>query len=240
MIIFRHQFKFHKMKKLLFFILPIMMTFSCNQQEKEHKASELVEDSSDGDLSKFGMNPNYNPTGMEVGEEAPAITMVTATSEEVSLKKLYEEQPLVIIFYRGHWCPACNKHLSEFAERAVEIKKNGAKIIAVTPETYENVEKTISETGLDFMVISDTDGSVMKAFNVNFNVTEDYQLKIKEQYGTSISEANNAQEAVLPVPATYIIDTNGRIVYKQFDPDYTNRASIDDILANLPEDKNDF
>lgn len=76
----------------------------------------------------------------------------------------------------------------------------------------------------------------MKAFDVNFDVTEAYQEKIQTKLDASISETNGDEKAVLPVPATFINNKGGKIVYRQFDPDYHNRASVDDILANLPTD----
>lgn len=123
--------------------------------------------------------------------------------------------------------------MSEFAENAKAIEAKGAKIVAVTPETYENIEKTKSQTGADFTIISDVDGAVSKAFDVNFSVTEAYQAMIQEKLNASIANTNANKKADLPVPATFIIDTNGKIIYRQFDPDYKNRASIAEILSHL-------
>jgi len=75
----------------------------------------------------------------------------------------------------------------------------------------------------------------MKAFDVNYNVTNEYQSMIADKLNASIAETNATKEAVLPVPATYIIDTKGKIIYKQFNPNYKVRASIEDILNNLPK-----
>lgn len=161
--------------------------------------------------------------------------MKSSESEEISLESLYRDKSLVVIFYRGYWCPACSRHLSEFAERAIEIENAGAQIIAVTPETYENAEKTIDNTGIDFTVISDADGSVMSAFDVLFDVTDDYNEMIEDKLNASIREINGNKDATLPVPATFIIDTKGKIVYRQFNPDYKQRASVNDILENLPK-----
>lgn len=75
----------------------------------------------------------------------------------------------------------------------------------------------------------------MEAFDVKFDVTKEYQEMIQDKLGVSVSETNANKESVLPVPATFIIDKNGKIVYKQFDPNYKNRASVQDILAHLPK-----
>jgi peroxiredoxin len=62
-----------------------------------------------------------------------------------------------------------------------------------------------------------------------FNVTEKYQIKINNKFDKDIAEYNGSDEAQLPVPATFVIDTNGKIVYKQFDYNYRKRASATDI-----------
>ncbi|MEX1003180.1 MAG: peroxiredoxin-like family protein [Crocinitomicaceae bacterium] len=226
------------MKKIFLIVSASFLIAACNENKPSHQASnnQTNKDSTQElDLTQFGMSENSNPKGLSIGDSAPVITMKSSESEDISLESLYRDQPLVVIFYRGYWCPVCNRHLSEFAERAVEIENAGAKIVAITPESYENTEKTVDNTRIDFTVISDVDGSVMRAFGVQFDVTDDYHSMIEEKFNVSISETNENKQATLPVPATFIIDTNGTIVYKQFNPDYKQRASVDDILENLPK-----
>jgi len=225
------------MKKIFLIVSASILIVACNENKPSNQTSnnQANKDSTQKiDLTQFGMNENSNPKGLSVGDNAPAITMKSSESEDISLESLYRDQPLVVIFYRGYWCPACSRHLSEFAERAIEIENAGSKIVAITPESYENTEKTIVNTGIDFTVISDADGSVMRAFDVQFGVTDEYSRKIEDKLNASISETNGNNQATLPVPATFIIDTNGTVVYKQFNPDYKQRASVDDILKNLP------
>ncbi|MFZ2285305.1 MAG: peroxiredoxin-like family protein [Lutibacter sp.] len=222
------------MKKLVILSLVITSLFACknNKQEQEIKTTSAIDTV---DYSAYGMDPEYLPKGLAIGSDAPQIVFTTVENEKVKLEDLYKNQPLVIIFYRGFWCPVCNKHLSDFATRAKEIEAKGAKLIAISSESYENIVQTRDKTNAEFTIISDVDGSIMKAFDVNYKVTSAYQAIIAEKLNTSISETNATKEAVLPVPATYIIDTYGKIVYKQFDPNYKVRASIEDILNNLPK-----
>jgi peroxiredoxin len=226
------------MKKMFLILTTSLLIAACSDNKSNQKENDQKTDTSTSqklDLTQFGINKNSKPKGLSVGDHVPMITMMSSNSEEISLESLYREQPLVVIFYRGYWCPVCSQHLSEFAERAIEIEKAGAQIIAVTPETYENTEKTVNKTGVDFTIISDADGSVMKAFDVQFDVTDDYYEMIEANLHASIRETNANNQASLPVPATFIIDTNGKLVYTQFNPDYKQRASVDDILKNLPK-----
>lgn len=227
------------MKKEVLGLLSMVVLFSCQEVQKEVQ-NELVVVAPEAaevpiDYKSLGMETNTIPKGLIVGDEAPNISMTTSENKTVTLKYFYEKQPIVVIFYRGYWCPICNKYLSEFAVKAASIENAGAKIIAISSESYENASKTIENNKIGFTVISDFDGSIMEAFDVKFDVTKEYQEMIQDKLGVSVSETNANKESVLPVPATFIIDKNGKIVYKQFDPNYKNRASVQDILAHLPK-----
>lgn len=218
------------MKKVF---LSILITFVLISFDNEVNGQSLPEPTID--YASLGMNDTYIPRGLNVGENAPEITFLTSENQKKTLDSYYEKQPVVIIFYRGYWCPVCNKHLSEFAEKAKQIEEAGAKLIAISSESYENVEKTIEQTGADFTIISDADGTIMKAFDVSYHVTDSYQDMIQVKLDASIKETNACKKAELPVPATFIIDKKGTIVYKQFNPNYKVRASVEDILNNLPK-----
>jgi len=222
------------MKKLLFALLITTVFVSCKKEVKEIKKETITAEPSI-DYANIGMDTTLIPKGLNVGDKAPEITFTTVYNKKETLASYYEKQPVVIIFYRGYWCPVCNKHLTEFAEKAKEIEAAGAKLIAISSESYDNVAKTKEQTGANFTIISDADGSIRKAFDVNFKVTEEYQAMIQDKLKASIAETNANKQAELPVPATFIIDKSGKIVYKQFNPDYKVRASVEDILNNLPK-----
>lgn len=226
------------MKTSLLFISLLLCLVACKPKNAEDQSTEATADSLTSpstSSTQFGISDKNQPKGLNVGDAAPELMMTTSSGEKVSLASLYQDQALVIIFYRGYWCPSCNRHLSEFSERADELKATGAKLLAITPETYENIQTTKNNTGMTFTVISDTDASVMRAFDVLFEVTDKYQAMIQTNLKASISESNASKSAILPVPATFIINTDGSIVYKHFQLDYNNRATVEDILAHLPK-----
>ena len=222
------------MKKLILISLVIVSIVSCKKEAKETQ-KEIITTQPSVDYSGTGIDTTLIPKGLNVGDAAPEIIVTTAENKKIALSEYYKKQAVVIIFYRGFWCPVCNKHLSEFAEKSKQIEATGAKLIAITSESYDNVSKTKEQTGANFTIISDIDGSIRNAFDVNFKVTEEYQAMIQDKLQVSIAETNANKQAELPVPATFIIDKNGKIIYKQFNPDYNIRASVDDILNNLPK-----
>ncbi len=176
--------------------------------------------------------PTIYPEGLKVGDTAPAITGKDHTGKAFDLKQQLKKGDLVVIFYRGQWCPFCNKQLGQLNDSLAMITAKGAAVIAISPEIMENVKKTVAKSKASYPIISDSSMAIMKAYNVNFAVDENTQTRYKK-FGIDFLEANGSNGANLPVPATYIIGKNGKIKYAFFNPDYKKRASVQDILNQL-------
>jgi peroxiredoxin len=186
---------------------------------------------------KHGIDVNFSvPSGLKTGAKAPEFTANDVNGHAISLSNELKNGPVVIIFYRGEWCPVCNRYLSNFQDSLSYIIDTGAKVLAVTPEMPVNANKMIKKTGATFTVIPDPTEEIMQSYDVRFNVTEAYQEKIRTALEADIATNNGKDEARLPVPATFIISQDGIIVYRQFNLDYHVRASVKDIIDHLPRD----
>lgn len=182
----------------------------------------------------FGIQDDDVPAGLMAGDEAPDFSAQTSDGETFVLSDALKENAIALVFYRGSWCPHCSSILSAYADSLSYLEELGIRIVAVSPEEYKNVVKTTEDTSVPFTVLSDSDGDIMRAYDVDFRVTDAYDEKIVKYKGTSISEMNGTDEAELPIPATYLIVREGhtgknRIVWRHFNPDYTNRARVSDI-----------
>ncbi len=194
----------------------------------------LAEAQSDKLMLKKGVDVNKSaPLGLKIGDKAPEINTKSITGEYIDSQKLLENNELVVIFYRGNWCPYCNRHLSNFNDSLEYIEAAGGKVIVIGPETFESAEKTADKAKASFTLIPDISLRLMQEFDVLFNVTKKYQRKIKTLLFTDIAKNNGRDDAQLPVPATYIIDKNGLIKWRHFDFDYTKRASSKSIIEQL-------
>lgn len=202
---------------------------SNNSKAKQDQQAPAHEDSAQYGISK---EKGATPKGIPVGEQAPHFEGKDQEGNDVNLEALLKQQPVVLFFYRGQWCPVCNRYLSNFQDSLNQLKKAGANVIAVTPELPRNVNKTVEQTGASFSIIADTTHSIMDQYGVGFNVTEDYVAKIQDM-GTNIAANNGDEEAVLPVPATYVISENGKIAWRHFDLNYKNRAPVSAIKKAL-------
>jgi peroxiredoxin len=189
----------------------------------------------DIDYPKFGIDnrDSHIPEGLKAGDKAPAFLGYDQKGKQVELKNFLEKGPVVLFFYRGKWCSVCNRYLASYQDSIHLITDQGASLVAITPESIENVEQTVKFHNLTFTVIYDCQEKIMKDYDVMFNVTDAYQKKILTTLSTDIAKNNGRDAARLPVPATYIINREGSIVAVYFDPDYHNRASVKWILKNL-------
>ncbi|MFY0653551.1 MAG: AhpC/TSA family protein [Cyclobacteriaceae bacterium] len=169
---------------------------------------------------------------LKVGDEAFNFMGLDQNGEKVELFKVLEKSPVVLMFYRGAWCPYCNKQLSEMQDSLKFINERGGIVIAVTPEKPGSIDKTIKKTNASFKIIHDKDLDIMNTYKVRYSL-DDAMVKKYKSYGIDILKANDKNGANLPVPATYIIDKEKKILYAFFDPDHTKRATVTKILQNL-------
>jgi peroxiredoxin len=172
------------------------------------------------------------PTGLKVGDKAPLFMTMDADGNKVSLEDMLKKGEVVVQFYRGQWCPYCNKQLSQMNDSMQMIKDKGANVLLVTPETKEGVGKTKMKTKVKFAIVSDSGMTIMKAYKVNFMLDAETVTKYKG-YGIDLNAANGANGNNLPVPATYVIGKDGMIKYVYFNVNYSLRATVKDILAAL-------
>ncbi|MCB9975387.1 MAG: AhpC/TSA family protein [Rhodospirillales bacterium] len=172
-----------------------------------------------------------------VGSAAPIFVLPDVRGGEVSLPGLLTEGPVVLSFYRGSWCPYCNDQLYGFQEVLPEIEKLGAKLVAVSPELPESAMDMALKKQLTFHVLHDQNNAIARTYGLIWPVPDDKRAwldgKLKEKHGKNLAEFNGIETYELPIPATFVINSDGTIVYLFKDPDYTKRADNKDILAAL-------
>ena len=162
------------------------------------------------------------------GDTAPGFTLPNADGESVSLESMLDDGPIVLVWYRGGWCPYCNLTLRAFSEILSQIEAEGAQLVAISPELPDNTAETVSENGLEFTVLSDIGNAVAKQYGVVFSLTPEVHAKYNAAFGF---DAHNGQDSgELPLAATYVIDREGVVRYAFLDADYTKRAEPSVVL----------
>ncbi len=180
----------------------------------------------------FIINAQDGPKGLNVNVAAPSFSAKDQNGKTVSLNEELKKGQVVLVFYRGQWCPYCNKHLKKLEDSLSLITAKGAILITITPEKPENISKTIEKTKASYSILFDDGLKIMKSYDVAFAVDEKTVEKYKG-YGIDFTKANGENGDNLPVPALYIIGMDGKIAYRYFDTDYSKRASVAEILAHL-------
>jgi len=173
------------------------------------------------------------PHGLKPGDKAPDFTGYDQSGAHMQSNKILENGPMVLFFYWGKWSPVCSRYLNNYQDSLDILTGMGVKIVAITPESIENVEQTVKLHNLSFTVIYDCQEQIMKDYNLMFNVTKEYQDSIRNHLSIDIAKNNGRDVAHLPVPATYIINRYGIIVAVHIDSDYDNRASVKWMIQNL-------
>jgi peroxiredoxin len=171
--------------------------------------------------------------GLKKGDTAPLFTAVDNSGKKIDLKNILKEhKSVVLFFYRGQWCPYCNKYIQQLQDSLQTLTAKGAYVIGITPETGENINKTINKTKASFSMIYDKDRSIMKSYDVNY-VMEQSLFERYKKNGVDMEANNGNADHVLPVPATYIISKSGKLAFVHFDKDYKRRPTIKSLLAEL-------
>ena len=176
--------------------------------------------------------PVLTATALAVGDQAPMFEAKDADDRKINLKQLLRKGPVVLYFYRGQWCPYCNKQLSQLQDSLHLLTAKGAQVVVISPENQDNINKTMAKTKARFPIVHDQDFVIMKAYRTAFTVQPDVVIKY-QGFGVDLLAANGADVAVLPVPATYLVGQDGKIKYAYFNPDYRRRASVKQVAAAL-------
>ena len=168
------------------------------------------------------------------GDEIPQINLPNAVGKTINVNSMLKEGPVVISFYRGAWCPYCNLELKALQQALPEIKSLDAQLIAISPNTPDNSISSIEKHELEFEVLTDTGNKIAKEFRLVFSLAEELH-PVFQQFKFDIPKHNGDKSWELPIPATYIVNTDGKIVHSFVNADYTQRMEPADIINKLKE-----
>lgn len=183
-------------------------------------------------LALFSQNIS-EAKGLPMGAEAPGFSALDADSSRFVLSEKIQQKPVVIIFYRGAWCPVCNKHLSTVQDSLEQIIEAGGQIAAISPEKPEFQKVMAKKTKAEFSLLYDEDDKIAQKYGVAFEPKKAELLIYNTLLGAKLKETHPGESQRLPIPATYVIDTNQTIIWRHFDPNYKNRATVRSIINAL-------
>ncbi len=174
------------------------------------------------------------PKGLPVGAIVSDFEAIDQNGKLFNLHEELMQGPMVLIFYRGQWCPVCNRYLSNLQDSLQFIYDKGARVIAVSPEKPEYLKMTEKKTKAEFTLLYDESYKIAKEFDVLFLPEKETRDKYNTKLDAHLQDSHSDSSEQLPIPATYIIDKNSKIIWRQFNPNYKIRSTVHDILVNLP------
>lgn len=190
--------------------------------EAQVKLGQMIEE-----LQKSGI-----ASGKQPGEKAIDFTLTNALGKDVVLFEELAKGPIVLVYYRGGWCPFCNMQLRAYQQILPEIREIGAQLIAISPQKPDHSLSLKEKEGLEFQVLSDPNGLVTAKYNLLFDVPLGVQ-EIMAGVGLDLAEYNDTSKWILPVPATFMIDESATIRSAYVNPNFMQRQSPEEILREL-------
>ncbi len=169
---------------------------------------------------------------LRVGDRAPAFSLADSGGALVTSAGLLAQGPLVLSFYRGVWCPYCNMELLALQGVLPEIAATGASLAAISPQTAANNRKSVRQNALGFPILSDPGNEVAAAFGLRFALP-DYLVALYTALKNDLPGFNGDASWTLPMPARFAIGRDGRVLYANVEPDYTQRPESEDLLPVL-------
>ncbi|SHJ22958.1 peroxiredoxin-like family protein [Pseudozobellia thermophila] len=179
------------------------------------------------DFQKLVITNASHVEGLRKGDIAPDFTLPDALGRPVTLSETLKQGRVIIKFYRGEWCPICNLDLRETQAKLPEIKSYGATILAISPQKPDDALTIKEKNALAYPVLSDIDQQVIKAYRLQFDPGIDYHNR------RDLTQLNGDGSKTLPVPATFIVNSDRKIEVAHVEADYTQRLGINEILSAL-------
>jgi len=171
---------------------------------------------------------------LPVGARAPEFTLPDQNGKIVSSADLLAKGKLVIDFYRGRWCPFCVTELETYRDMHEEIKASGTSLIAISPQTVKHSAFTADQHKLRFPVLSDTGNKLARQFGLVYSVPA-YQEQLFRSVFINLPLTNGDDTWELPLPATYVIDTDRTVLFAEAFSDYTRRPEPSEPLNIVNE-----
>jgi len=206
-----------------------------NQEKMKHKDAPKMSEADMALMKKAAddLEKSFPNPGLPLNSLAPDFELKNAYGKKVSLSSYLKKGPVVLVFYRGAWCPYCNIHLHALLESEATFNKYGAALIAVTPQTPDKSLGQVKKDKYPFEILSDLNYTVAKAYNLYFEVTPELHAFYKSKFGLDIEAFNGKGRLGLPVPGTFVINQAGKIVALHAKLDYKTRMEPSEIVKAL-------
>lgn len=169
---------------------------------------------------------------LQEGQAAPRFELPDSNGQLLRLDDALARGPVVLLFFRGVWCPFCNLTLRAYQERYPEIDRLGARLIGVSPQSAEKLQRTAERNRVQYPLLSDRGCQVAARYGLAFTVDDELQ-GLYSKVGHPLPDYNAAADWMLPIPATYLLDRTGIVKLAYVNADFRSRLDPDKLLPRL-------
>ncbi|WP_159732170.1 peroxiredoxin-like family protein [Sphingobacterium sp. 18053] len=170
---------------------------------------------------------------LKKGDTAPTFSLKNQRGEIISSTELLKKGNLVVSFYRGSWCPYCVEEVKILNSVYPQIQEAGADLVVISPQSFSRTEKQAAEIHLQYNMLVDEDNKIGKEFGLVYEMPDYLKDLYFNTFSNNIQEINEGSAWELPIPARFVIGTNGKIIDAQADPDYRQRPEPIDTVNYL-------
>ncbi|MEZ5344054.1 MAG: peroxiredoxin-like family protein [Pyrinomonadaceae bacterium] len=226
------------------FLITLLLTCAfvlsaCGQTVQDQGNGQLnTEKKKEGLMKKaeFVSADEAAKRALKKGDKMPVFNLPNSKNQNISSDELLEKSNLIVVFYRGAWCPYCNLYLKRLQNSLSEIKENGGELVAISVENPDNSLTVAEKNELQFTVLSDKKLELARKFNLVYQLDPETDKKYKG-FGIDLVKNNGTETPDLPISATYVVDQDGNITFAFIDPDYKKRLEPNDIILELKKIK---
>ena len=166
------------------------------------------------------------------GEVMPNFVLPDENGQLISLDGLLKKGPVAVTFHRGYWCPYCRINTRALAEAQQQIAAEGGQVAAIMPDREHFTTELKTESEAPFSILTDFDNGYALSLNLAFWVGQEMQ-ELMTMAGWDVSRSQGTDTWLLPIPATFVVGTDGEVTARFLDPDYRKRMTIEDLLSAL-------
>ena len=169
---------------------------------------------------------------LALGAKAPAFELPDHDGKTISSSDLLAKGPLVLCFLRGRWCPFCVGQMEAMNLILPQIEQAGATLVAISPQTVKQSFFMHDQHKLRFPLLSDGENKVARQFGLTYRVPS-LQESVYRRAFVNLPFTNGDESWELPIPATYIVDRDGTVLFASANEDYTERPEPAEVVGFL-------
>jgi len=176
------------------------------------------------------LGTNENGLGLKAGASVPDFTSHSYDGKTVTLAKLLKSGPLLVIFYRGGWCPFCNYQVRQITQAYAQFQQRHVMPVLISVDQAEAAALVQQSYDIPFPVLSDPELAAHEAFNAVIELDDAHVEKYKG-YGIDLEAWSGQKHHKIAAPAVVLVGKDGKVLWSHVALDFKTRPDVDQMLG---------